>query len=120
MYRLTCTVTAAICIALFGVLLINSGVYIQTYGVSPDSGADFLGRRVAPMFLGFAWLAWAARGVDIGLARDMICYAMAASFAGIALTGLYEFSVGTASVAIVVAAIGELAIAVGFLVGRTR
>ncbi len=120
MFRLASVVSAILSLALFPLLLLNSGFYVQSYGVTADAGADFLGRRASPMFLGLAVLLWMGRGIGAGAARDAICYGMAAMWAGIAATGIYEFSVGTAQPMIVAAAALELVLAMAFLVARRR
>ncbi|WP_342075673.1 hypothetical protein [Yoonia sp. SS1-5] len=118
MYRVICSGAATLCVALFILFVVNSGYYIATYGVAPDSGADFLGRRAAPLFLGLAIVLWACRDLDVGSARDGICLAMAVTWMGIAATGIYEWTIGTASFAILVAAFSEIVIGTLFLLAR--
>ena len=120
MFRTVSVGSAILCLALFPLLLLNGGFYVQSYGVTAHAGADFLGRRASPMFLGLAALLWFGRNTGIGPARDAICYGMAFMWAGIAATGIYEFTVGTAQPMIVGAAALELVVAVAFIIARTR
>lgn len=120
MFRIVSALSALLCLALFPLLLFNSGFYVESYGVAADAGADFLGRRASPMFLGLAVLLWLGRDTAAGSARDAVCLGMAAMWAGIAATGLYEFAIGTAKPTIVLAAIAELALAAGFVISRNR
>ncbi len=120
MFRLVSMFSAVLCLALFPVLLFNSGFYVESYGLNADAGADFLGRRASPMFLGLAILLWMGRDLEIGRARDAICIGMAVMWAGIALTGTYEFVMGNARPTIVLAALVEAAFAAAFVIARTR
>lgn len=116
--RLLCILAALVCLILFGFLLTHGGVYVQTYGVTPDDGARFVARRAAPMFAGLAVLLWLARDLPKGTARDAICSAMAVIWAGIACTGIYEYVVGVATAPILLAAVAELGIALAFMAVR--
>lgn len=116
--RFLFTLTAICCLALFGLLLTSGAFYAETYGVTGDDGAVFISRRASPMFLGLAVLLWMSRDLPPGAARDAICSGMAVMWAGIAVTGLYEYATGFARFPIVLAAIAELGLAVAFVVLR--
>ncbi len=120
MFRLTCVLGAVLCVALFPLLLINAGFYVDTYGVAADTGAAFMGRRASPMFLGLAVLLWMVRDLDPGPARDAVCASMVVIWAGIAITGLYELMIGTAGPLIAGAAVVELGFAVAFWRSRNQ
>lgn len=110
--------TAFCCLALFLLLVSSGGYYAETYGVTGDAGAVFISRRASPMFLGLAALLWMARDLPRGPGRDAICIGMAVMWAGIAVTGVYEFATGVAKPAILLAAVAETGLALGFVVLR--
>ena len=118
MFGLLCIGTTLLCVALFGVFIVSPGLYSSLYGVAGDAGGVFLGRRAAPLFLGLAIFFWALRDVRPGPLQDATAWAAAATFAGIAVTGIWAFANGTASMAILVAAGIEAAIALAFLLAR--
>ncbi len=115
-----CVLAAVLCAALFPLLLLNPGYYVDTYGVEPDAGASFLGRRASPLFLGLAVMLWMMRDLPRGTARDAVSIGMAFTWGGIAATGLFAFSTGTANANILIAAVVETAMAVSFVIARRR
>ncbi|SEQ20122.1 hypothetical protein SAMN05428995_103197 [Loktanella sp. DSM 29012] len=117
MFHLICLATAVICLGLFCVLLISPGLYVGLYA-QPDAGAAFMGRRAAPIFLGLAVLMFVLRDTAPGALRDAVAFGMAATWAGIALTGIWSYGMGQASYAILVAAGIEFAMAAAFVIAR--
>lgn len=116
--RILCILTAIFCLALFLLLLTSGGFYARTYGVTADLGAVFISRRASPMFLGLAVVLWMARDLPQGTARDAICIGMAVTWAGIAVTGLYDYATGVARFPIALAAVAETGLALAFLAVR--
>ena len=119
MFRWVALLNAVICLALFPLLLLSPGSYVEAYGVAADPGADFLGRRASPMFLGLAVLFWMIRDAPPGPARRAVAWGVALMWVGIGLTGIYEFIRDTASSYTVVAAVIEAVLA-GMLVAADR
>ena len=117
-FRLASSLVALVCLILFFALLIAPQLYTPTYGVAADAGAQFMTRRASPMFLGFAVIFWLSRGSDPSAARDAIIYGGAAAFVGVALTGVFAWTSGVASFAILIAAILECALAAVLLVSK--
>ncbi|MCO4848455.1 MAG: hypothetical protein KC448_10845 [Yoonia sp.] len=115
MFRIISILTALICVVLFALLLLSPVSYPGTYGVNADAGALFMGRRASPMFLGFAVMLWLARDTGPSVLRDALCWGIAAAFAGVALTGTFEYLRGLANAVILAAAAGELLIAALFV-----
>lgn len=60
-------------------------------------------------------MLWFARDVGPSSLRDALCWGIAAAFAGVALTGMFEYMRGVANPVILAAATGELLIAALFL-----
>ena len=118
MFGLLCAATSALCVILFAVFVVAPGGYASLYGVAAGTGGLFLGRRAAPLFLGLAVFFWALRGVGPGPLQDATAWAAAATFIGIAVTGVWAWLGGTASFAILVAAALEVAIGLAFLMAR--
>ena len=115
MFRFAAIFTAAVSAVLFGIFLVFPDSYPGTYGVATNPAAEFVTRRASGMFLGLAVLLWMGRNAPDSPLRRAVCYGLFATFAGIAATGSYEYARGFASVAILVAACGELVIAGLFL-----
>ena len=114
MFRSISVLTALICAVLFALLLLSAASYIATYGVGADAGSMFMVRRASPIFLGFAVMLWLARDIGPSPIRNALCCGIAAAFAGIAFTGVFEYMRSVASAAILIATAGELLIAVLF------
>lgn len=116
MYQIACRLTSVIAIILFVILLVVPGVYTAGYGVEADDGGMFMGRRAAPMFLGLGVLAWMLRNhVDIHVQRS-VSLVMIVTFAGVAVTGIWAFADGVANSVILLAALGEIFIAVVYAI----
>jgi hypothetical protein len=120
LFRITAIVSAIVFLALFGLLLVDGRLYVATYGVPQDAGADFLARRAAPLFLGLAVILWMLRDLPVGATRDALCLGMVPLWFGIAATGVYEYATGQASAAVLVAAAAAILIGGVFLVARRR
>ena len=114
MFSSISVLTALICAVLFALLLLSPASYISTYGVGADAGSMFMVRRASPIFLGFAVMLWLARDIGPSPIRNALCCGIAAAFAGIAFTGVFECMRSVASAAILIVAASELLIAVLF------
>ncbi len=119
-FQLACRITALVGVILFVILVAVPGSYTANYGVAADVGGSFMGRRASPLFLGLAVLLW---GLSQNQDRDVqrvVCICMIITFAGVALTGISAFLGGIASSVVLLAAVGELLIAVAFWYVRPR
>lgn len=115
LYRGLLIVTSLFWLGLFAVLIAAPDAYVRTFGLPPDAGAEFVGRRAAPVFLGLAVMCWSLRGLEAGPARRGFCLGMAVLWAGIAVTGLWDFWSGEAGAGILVAAFVEAGFCAAFL-----
>lgn len=113
-FRLTCRLTALVCLVLFGIFAIAPDAYVVGYGGPADPGAVFLGHRTAPMFLGIATVCWFLQDHTERDVRTALSLAMIVTFGGIAITGIWAYLQGGASNAILLAAGGEIALALAF------
>ncbi len=86
--------------------------------MAADTGAVFLGRRAAPLFLGLSVFFWVLRNEGPSPLQDATAWAAALTFGGIAATGVWAYVGGTASFAILVAAGLETAIALALVFAR--
>ena len=116
MFRMVCSLTAVVALALFGLLLILPGHYTAGYGVAADVGGIFMGRRASPMFLGLAILLWMVRDEVEPNIQRAISLSMIALFAGIAFTGIWSFASGLGNMANLLAAFCERLIAIAFFI----
>ncbi len=118
MFAVLSGATAVVCLGLAAILILGPQHYLGLYNVAVDPGAVFLGRRAAPLLLGLAVVFWCLRDVAPGAVRDTVAWSAAVAFGGIAVSGVAAYVGGTASVAILVAAAIEVAIAAAFLLAR--
>jgi len=109
-----CTIATVVCVLVFAILLVGPAAYAGIYGVASETGGVFLGRRASPVFLALAVLCWTLRDSTDMQVRGAIAATITVAFGGIALTGVWAFFDGTASNMILLAAIGEAALACAF------
>ena len=117
-FALVARIVAAICTALFVIFLVFPATYAPTYGVAADEGALFITRRAAPMFIAPIIILWLAASMPNSPLRRAVAAGFALTFAGIAVTGIAAFLTGTASAAVVIAALGESLIAAALWLTR--
>lgn len=120
MFRVVALMATVIFVILFALLAFAPATYVGTYGVQGDAGAIFMARRASPMFLGLALLTWNMRDAPNSDLRSAMCWALAVLFAGIAVTGVYEYLRATAAPTILIAACGEAIMAGLFVAARYR
>lgn len=113
-FRLVCRVSALVCLVLFGIFVIAPDAYVASYGAPADAGVVFLGNRTAPMFLGLATVCWLLQDQTEPEVRTALSLAMIVTYGGIATTGIWAYLQGDATSTILLAAGGELALAVAF------
>lgn len=110
-FRVACLVSTIVCLVLFAILLIAPTNYVAGYGGPANNGAEFMGRRSAPMLLGLALITGLLRGsLDLAV-QWVLSWAMIVAYVGVALTGIYAYATGDASQTILWAAAGEILLA---------
>ena len=114
-YKMVSIAASALYVALFACLLIAPNLIYWLFGISGDATADLLAKRAAMLFLGLAVLAFLGRNAPPSHLRQAVSAGMAAALAGLMLTGMYEFFVGTAGGGIWVAIGGEAVFLVLYL-----
>ena len=102
---------AAVCIALGVLWLADPASYAALYSVDIDHAGGFLGRRAAPVLIALGVLFYMARHEPPSPLRRVLCLASAFAFIGVACTGVWAYFDGTATIAVVVAAVSEVVIA---------
>ena len=116
-FRFAAILLSGICTLVFIALLLAPSSYMGLYGVTADASGVFMGQRASPLMLGIAVLLWCARDLRLTPGREAIRLCIIVTFAGIAVTGVAAFMMGTAQWPILIASIGELLIAAIFLWG---
>ncbi len=106
-YRTVSIAASALYSTLFVCLLVAPGSIYWLFGVERHTTADLLAKRAAMLFLGLAVLSFLGRNEPYSNLRQMVLVAMATSMAGLMLTGMYEFFLGTAGIGIWSAIGGE-------------
>ena len=120
MYKVACSLTAFVCLVLFVIFLVAPAAYTAGYGVVAGEGGIFFGRRLSPMLLGLAIILWMLRDHADVAVQWAVAITMSVTFAGVAGTGVCAYMTGVAGQTILLAAVGELAIAAAFLVTLIR
>lgn len=118
-----CTVTAAIYAALALTLLFIPGLIYWLFELQGNALGDFVAKRAAMLFFGFALMCFMARGSQAAETRRLVAATLALAMTGLALTGIYEFSRGYVGLGIWLAIAVEAAITLSFgrlLLARTN
>ncbi len=106
-YKTVSVAASALYIALFACLLIAPDLIYWLFGIESHTTADLLAKRAAMLFLGLAVLSFLGRNAPYSSLRQAVSAAMATTMAGLMLTGMYEFFLGTAGIGIWSAIGGE-------------
>lgn len=106
-YKAVSIAASALCSALFACLLVAPDLIYWLFGIERHTTADLLARRAAMLFLGMAVLTFLGRNAPYSSLRQVVSVAMATTMAGLMLTGMYEFFLGTAGIGIWSAIGGE-------------
>ena len=119
-FRIACLVATIVCLVLFSILLVAPANYVAGYGGPADSGAVFMGRRAAPMLLAIALITGLLRGsLDLAV-QWAVSWGMILGFTGVAVTGVHAYFTGMADQTILLAAGGEVLLAVAFALSLRR
>ncbi len=110
-FQLSARLIAVILTGLFVLLCFVPQAYAPTYGVGASDGVQFITRRASPMFIGLAIILWIASTAPRTALRDAVALGVAATFLGIAVTGVIAWIQGIASPMILAAAVLECCIA---------
>jgi len=94
----------------FSLLFFPNFIY-WIFGTTPHDTADFIAKRAAMLFFGFTTLCYLSRNLTQSQERRAISAAITVAMAGLALSGIYEFSRGFAGVGIWLEILTELAFA---------
>jgi hypothetical protein len=106
-FRTVNLAAAALCALLFLCLLFLPALAYWLFGITGNEEADFLARRSAMLFLGFAVLCWNASSLADLNARRAVSLAVAVAMAGLAIASVGEFARGFAGPGILLAASAE-------------
>ncbi len=77
-------------------LLFFPNVIFFIFGLEGNATADFISRRAAMLFLGYAVIAFFSRNSPPSDSRQAITLGIALSMLGLAILGLFEFARGFA------------------------
>lgn len=111
-YKLLSMLASGVASVLAILLITYPNVLFLLFGIEPENGAYFIGRRAAMLFLGIAILTWATRHIAHSEARQAICLSMCTSMLGLALLGTFEYLRGVAGIGIVLAVLTEVIFAI--------
>lgn len=115
LYRAMCLIATTIAVVLFLVLALMPGVIYWLFEIPAHETANFLGRRAAMMFAGFAVLGFLGGTARSPETRLIVALSIGVAMFALGLLGLYEFARGFAGPGILIAVVIEFAICIGFL-----
>ena len=110
-FQRTARLVVLVCAVLFVIFLFAPQAYSPLYGGETNLSAQFMTRRAAPMFLAPMIILWAASGAPRSGLRDAVAFGFSAMFAGVSMTGVLAWMHDIASPMILMAAAGEVVIA---------
>jgi hypothetical protein len=107
------SITSLVSFLCFGLslsLLTIPFVFAWLFQIDQTISSDFMGRRAAMLFLGFGVLTALTRKSRIRETQNVVAMAICVAMAGLAVLGLYEFTVGNAGLGIFLAIMTEILI----------
>lgn len=113
-YRTLCGLTGAIALALALTLLLAPQVIYALFAIAPHESADFLARRAAMLFVGFAVLSFSMREAEPRSQRSY-SVAMATTMGALAALGSFELARGFAGLGLGLAIGVELFLTAAFV-----
>jgi len=116
MYRLLFAVTGLFAALLGVILLLAPHAYLSLYvPVYDPINMPFAAQRLAPAIIGLGGLLWIARNLPPSPFACAFASLTAAVWFGVAATGVFHYLTGTATVAILIAALTEIILGSLFL-----
>ncbi|MEO0502714.1 MAG: hypothetical protein AAFZ14_05270 [Pseudomonadota bacterium] len=115
LYRPLYAATGVFAVLLGGLLLVAPELYLDVYLTSPDASRAFAARRLAPAVIGLGAVLFLMRSLGPGPVSVRFAVVTACVWFGVAATGVYDFSTGTAQGSILVAAAIETLLGILFL-----
>jgi hypothetical protein len=103
-----------VCAFLFLLLLFYQAPIFLLFDIKGNETAYFICRRAAMLFGGFAVISFFTRDLQSSIIRQGVSAGFAFAMGGLALMGTIEFIRGFAGGGIIVAAAGELFLAVSY------
>jgi hypothetical protein len=114
------TATAIIAFILgIGYLLFGS-LIIGRWQIEATQSVLLLGRRMGSLYLGLSIIFFLSRTLAISEIRKNLCIGAAVTLSLLALLGIYEFSTGSAGAGILVSAVIEALLAIGYITLLTK
>jgi hypothetical protein len=112
----TLAVITAILMFVLGVGYLFAGtLFLGRWQIQPTESVLLLGRRIGALNLGFSVGFFLARTAPVSVARTALCAGVAIGCSLLALLGVYEFSAGRAGAGILVSALVESLLAIGYI-----
>ena len=113
-YRTISVCAAALCGVLGFSLLVLPVIVYWIFGIMGNDTTDFMSRRAAMLFLGFAIILFQSRNAPNSAIRRSLSLGVWVAMLGLAATGLFEFAIGRAGGGIWLAIVTELAFAAAY------
>jgi hypothetical protein len=113
-FRATATVAGVIALVLGLGYLFVGNVVVGRWQLEATEGVLLLGRRMGALYLGLASMCFLARSAGPSASRSALCAGATIALALLAVLGIYEWSSGRASGAILISVAVEALLAIAF------
>jgi hypothetical protein len=114
-FKTLAVITAILMLVLGAGYLFAGTVFVGRWQIQPTESVLLFGRRIGALNLGFSVGFFLARNAPVSVARTALCAGVAIGCSLLAVLGVYEFSAGRAGGGILVSAIVESLLAIGYI-----
>lgn len=97
-------------------LMFAPNLLLADWGIDVTLSVEVMGRRSAALFAGIAVMCFSARNAKPSVARSAVIKGVVVIFALLAALGLFEFSVGNVTPAILIPVFIEVSFVLAFVV----
>jgi hypothetical protein len=114
-FRTIAVITAIVALALGVGYLFVGALVVGRWQIQPTESVLLLSRRIGGLYLGLSVMYFLARSAPVSAARKALSAGTAVALSLLALLGIYEFTAGHAGPGILVSAVIESLIALGYI-----
>lgn len=114
-FRTIAVITAIVALALGVGYLFVGALVVGRWQIQPTDSVLLLCRRIGGLYLGLSVMYFLARSAPVSVARTALSAGTAVALSLLALLGVYELTVGHAGLGILVSAVIESLLALGYI-----
>lgn len=114
-FKNVATFSAALFAVLFLTMMVAPHLATESWGLEATDEVQFMGRRTAAAYLGFAVLSWLVRSVTNSETIRIVALGLSTSLIFVAIVGLWEMIWGIGATGLILSVVVELGLAAAFL-----